>query len=84
MSNPLYRLEITKDYADLQILPKRDVYLMQAFVDSGFKNADTKALNFVRKFIQAVTLANIATTVGSRISNQSYDAIENNGLRKEL
>ena len=57
---------------------------MQAFVNNGFKNADLKALNYVRKFIQSVTLADIANTDGRRISHRSYDAVESNRLRKEL
>ena len=84
MSDPIYKLDITKDYDNLLLLRNKDVYIMHAFVNKGFKNADLKALNFVRKFIQAVTLADIATTDGHRISHQSYDAIESNGLRKEL
>lgn len=84
MSNPLYNLDITEDYDDLPLLRNKDVYIMQAFVNKGFKNADLKALNFVRKFIQAVSLTDIATTDGHRISHRSYDAIESNGLRKEL
>ena len=84
MLDPLYKLDITKAYDDPPLLRHKDVYIMQAFVDKGFKNADLKALNFVRKFIQAVTLADIATTDGHRISHRSYDAVESNGLRKEL
>ena len=84
MSDPLYKLDITEDYDALPLLRNKDVYIMQAFVDKGFKNADLKALNFVRKFIQAVTLADIATTDGHRLSSQSYDAVESNNLRQEL
>ena len=69
MSDPLYKLDVTEDYDDLPLLRNKDVYIMQAFVDKGFKNADLKALNFVQKFIQAVTLADIATTDGHRISH---------------
>ena len=39
----------------------RKFYLMQAFVAGGFRNAELNSLNFVRKSIQAVTLAGIAT-----------------------
>ena len=84
MSNPHYNLDITEDYDDLPLLRNKYVYIMQAFVNKGFKNADLKALNFVRKFIQAASLADIATTDGHRISHQSYDAVESDGLRKEL
>ena len=57
---------------------------MESFVDGGFRNADLKALNFVRKYLQAVTLADIATSDGRHISFDSYEGLEGNGLRKDL
>ena len=57
---------------------------MIAFVEGGFRNADLKALNFVRKFLQAVTLADISTADGTRISIQAYDVVVGNGLRKGI
>ena len=84
MSTPIFALEITEDYTDLPVLRERDVYLMQAFVDGGFQNGDLKSLNFVRKFLKAVTLADIATADGCRISHHSYEGMESNGLRKDL
>lgn len=57
---------------------------MHAFVDGGFRNAELKALKFVRKFLQAVTLADIATVDGNCISFQAYARVESNGLRMEL
>ena len=42
MSTPIFNLEITEDYENLPVLPERDVYLMEAFVDGGFRNADIK------------------------------------------
>ena len=84
ISNLIYNLDITEDYDNLPLPQNKDVYIMQAFVDNGFKNADLKALNFVQKFIQAVTLADIVTVDGHRISHRSYNAVQSNGLRKEL
>ena len=57
---------------------------MKSFIDGGFRNAELKALNFVRKFIQAITLADIATVDGKRISFHAYAGVESNGLRKDL
>ena len=69
MSNPLFKLEITEDYNDIPLLRQKDEYLMKAFVDDGFRDAELKVLNFVRKFIQAVTLADtdISTVDRKRI-----------------
>ena len=69
MSNLFYKLEIIKNYNDLPILRKKDVYLMQAFVNGGFRKVDLKSLYFIRKFIQAVNLADIANADSNRISH---------------
>ena len=84
MANPFFKLEITEDYDDLPILRKRDAYLMQAFFNGKSRNAELKYLNFVRKSIQAATLADIVTADGNRISRQSYNAVESNGLARDL
>ena len=81
MSNPLFKFEFTKDYKDLPVLRKKDEYLTKAFVAGGYQNTDLKSLNFVRKFIQAVTLADISIADGSRISFQSYEGIESRTLQ---
>ena len=57
---------------------------MMAFVKGGFRNADLKVLNYVRKFLKAITLADIATADGSRIAIQSYNIVEGNGLRLDI
>ena len=75
MSNPLFKLDITEDYDDLPLLRQKDEYLMIVFVEGDFRNADLKALNFVRKSLQAVTLADISTADGTRISIQAYDIV---------
>ena len=84
MSTPIFDLDVTEDYQDMPILRETDVYLMEAFVEGGFRNADLKSLNFVRKYLQAVTLADIATADGRRISHHSYKGFEGNGLHKDL
>ena len=81
MSTPLFKLDITEDYKDVPLLRQKDEYLMMAFVKRGFRNADLKALNYVRKFLKAITLADIVTADGSRISFQSFNIIERNSLR---
>ena len=84
MSTPIFALEITEDCDDLHVLRERDVYLMKAFVDGGIQNADLKSLNFVRKYLKAVTLADIVTADGRRISHHSYEEMESNDLHKDL
>ena len=83
MSQAIYGLDICEDYPNLQPLCLNDVFLMQSFVDSGFRGADLKSLNFTRKFLEAITLADIATVDGRRITQQAFEAIASNGLRGE-
>ena len=84
MSNPLFKLDITEDYDDLPLIRHKDEYSMIVFVEGGFRNSDFKALNFVRKFLQAVTLSDISTADGTRISIQAYEVVVGNGLRKGI
>jgi len=56
---------------------------MQAFVDNGFKGADLKSLNFVQKYIKAISLislANIDTVDGHCVLRQVFEALSSNGL----
>ena len=52
---------------------------MQAFVTSEYRNVELKSLNFIKKSIQPVTLADTTTADGNRISVQSYK-----GAKKRL
>ena len=84
MLTPIFDLGVTEDYLNILILCEKDAYFMEAFVKGGFRNTDLKALNFVPKFLQAVTLSDIATADGRRIAHNSYEGLEGNGLRKDL
>ena len=84
MSNLLFKLDINEDYNDYPLLRKKYKYLMKAFVDWDFRNAELKAFNFVRKFLQSFTLADISTADGKRISFQTYTGVESIGLCKDL
>ena len=81
MSTPIFDLDITEDYLALPILREKDVHLMETFVKGGFRSANLKALNFVWKFPQAVTLSDIAIADGRRIGHPSYQGLEGNSLR---
>ena len=54
-SKASFKMNITEDYKNLPLLRSKDVYLMQAFVDHGYREDDLKQLNFVRKYIRAVS-----------------------------
>ena len=57
---------------------------MKAFVKGGFRNTNLKALNFFWKFLQVVSLSDIATADGCRIAYHPYEGLEGNGLCKDL
>ena len=77
-------MNITEDYENLPLLRLKDVYLMKAFVDHGYKEEDLKQLNFVRKYIQAVFLADITTVDGHRVMHQAFEAHSSNGLHTNI
>ena len=53
-----------EDYDNLPLLQENDVHLMQAFVENGYQSCDLKCLNFICKYVQAISLANIAIVDG--------------------
>ena len=53
---------------------------MKNFAEKGFKISNIKSINFVPKFIQAVSFADIATVNRHCISQQGFDATARNGL----
>ena len=84
ISKACYKMDVTEDYEDLLLLQSKDVYLMQAFVDHSYKEEDLKQLNFVRKYIRAVSLADITTVDGHRIMYQAFEAQSSNSLCNDI
>ena len=63
MSLPKFNsfLEIVENFEDPPLLRQHNVYLMIVFEDNGYNREDLKLLNFVRKYLCALSLADIAT-----------------------
>jgi hypothetical protein len=57
---------------------------MEKFVENGYVGKDLTSLNYVRKFLKAITLADIATTNGVYISRNAFEARSGNRLREGL
>ena len=72
-SNIRCMLDLSECYPDLPLLQEKDIYLMQAFINNKYKSADLKCLDFVWKYIQAVSLADISTVDGRQISYQAFE-----------
>ena len=57
---------------------------MKCFMESGYSGADLKKLNYVRKYLKVVTLADITTYDGKTISHESYLCQCRNGLGNDI
>jgi hypothetical protein len=61
VSSDEFKIEIEVDYQELKKLRKYDVFIMKQFVEKGYVGKDLTSL---RKFLKAITLADIATKNG--------------------
>ena len=57
---------------------------MEYFVNEGYCGKDLTQLNYVRKYLRAVTLADITTVDGNKIAHLAFDCKEGNGLREDI
>jgi len=77
-------VEIVEDYPSLSTLRAGDKFLMKCFMESGYSGADIKKLNYVRKYLKAITLSDITTSAGRKLSYESYLCECGNGLRNDF
>jgi hypothetical protein len=49
------------------LLRRRDQYIMDIVMEQGYKSATVKRLNACRRYLQAITLADICDATGSRL-----------------
>ena len=74
-------LEIVEDYPEVPTLRDRDSYIMQAFIDAGFRNKDLYLLNIMRMAMKVVTIADIATPDGKKLLQRAFLLQSGNHLR---
>jgi hypothetical protein len=75
-------IEIIEDYPQLPLLRQKDQYIMQGFIDAGYRKQDLKILNFMRMSIRAVSVADIALATGRTINHLSWELLQGNSLRE--
>ena len=75
-------IEIIEDYPQLPLLRQNDQYIMQGFINAGYRKLDLKILNFMRMSLRAVTVADIASSSGYTINHLSWELKQGNGLRE--
>ena len=74
---------VTEDFPDVPFLRKHDSYIMEAFIAAGYRKKELQQLNLIRMMLQVVTISDIATSDGRRISYEAYHLIQGNGLRTQ-
>ena len=78
-----FKIRIKEDFKDLPLLCQNNVPLMTLF-SRGYKYLELKTLNYIRKFLKAYSLANIATIDGKYISHLAYIVEESKNSRKVI
>ena len=74
-------IEIIEDFPDVPLLRKGDLYLMTAFITAGYRDIQLKRLNTMRMAMKVVTVADIATPDGRRITQCALTLKSGNHLR---
>ena len=64
----------------MSLLREGDQFLVQAFVDNGFRGQELNWLNTMRMAIKAISHADIVTADGTAITHQAYLLKHSNGL----
>ena len=77
-------IKIHEDYSNVTLLREGDQFLMQAFVDNGFRDQELSCLNTMQMAIKAIGLADIVTADGSAISHRADLLKHSNGLHDSL
>jgi hypothetical protein len=75
-------IKIIEEYPQLPLLRQKDQYIMQGFINVGYRKQDLKILNFMRMSIRAVSVADIASATGKMISHLSWELLQGNSLRE--
>ena len=77
-------LVIHEDFVDPPTLRHQDTYLMNCFIQYGFKGRELRLLNELRMSIQAITVSDIATADGRSIRHSAWLLQSSNGLRSHF
>ena len=77
-------LHIEDNIHELDLLRVNDEFLMQRFKDIGYKGTSLRILNHLRMHLHAITLADITTADGKRISISAWTLQAGNCLREKF
>ena len=76
-------LDVKGTFSQLQLLRQSDRFLMLSFIEQGYRKAELSILNHMRKSIKAISLADIVTSNGFKISQNAFLLSSSNNLREE-
>ena len=74
-------LDVKGKFTQLELLGQSDKFLMLSFIEQGYRK-ELLLLNEMRMSIQAISLADIVTSNGFKISQNAFLLLSSNGLRK--
>ena len=74
-------VEIIDNVPRLSKLRLNDTFLMKAFIEAQIDPKELELINIIRMSIQAVTVTDIATADGRKISHNAWHALTSNHLR---
>ena len=57
---------------------------MLSFIEQGFRKAELSILNHMQMSIKAISLADIVTSNGFKISQNAFLLLASNGLREQF
>lgn len=73
-------LHVEDDIFELELLRVNDEFLMERFLDVGYEGTNLRILNHIRIHLHAITLADITTADGKRISTAAWNLKAGNNL----
>ena len=73
-------LDVKGKFIQLELLRQSDKFLMLSFIKQGYRK-ELFLLNEMRMSIQAISLADIVTSNGFKISQNAFFLVSSNGLR---
>ena len=77
-------LDVRDNFSQLQFLRQSDRFIMLSFIEQEFRKMQLSILNHMQMSIKAISLADIVTSNGLKLFQNSFLLLSNNGLREQF
>ena len=77
-------LDVRGNIQQFQFLRQSDRFIMLSFIEQGYRKAELSILNHMQMSIKAISLADIVTSNGFKISQNAFLLLSSNGLREQF